>query len=85
MKKKRPYDIETNSGKEKVSLWKNNSRTSKRMIFLKEKGEEIVITYKPCETSSPGGRVLIKLQRNLANSESSGEFKASQRPSHQLY
>lgn len=85
MKKKRPYDTETNSGKEKVSLWKKYCRTLKRMIFLKEKGEEIVITYKPCETSSPGGRVPIKLQRNLADSESSGELKASQRPSYQLY
>lgn len=45
--KKRPYDIKTNSGKEKVSLWEKNSRTLKRMIFLKEKRGESVITYKP--------------------------------------
>lgn len=68
--------------KEKVSLWKKNIRTLKRMIFLK-RGES-VITYKPCETSSPRRRVTIKLSRNLADTESSGEFKASRRPSHWL-
>lgn len=86
--KKRSYDIETNSGKkkkkEKVSLCEKNIRTLKRMIFLKEKRRESIITYKPCKTSSPGRRVTIKLSRNLADSESSGEFKDAQKPSHWL-
>lgn len=45
--------------KEKVSLCEKNIRTLKRMIFLKEKRRESIITYKPCETSSPGRRVTI--------------------------
>lgn len=64
--KKRPYDTKTNSGKEKVSLWEKNSRTLKRMIFLKEKRGESIITYKPWETSSPGRRVTIKTLKKLS-------------------
>lgn len=71
--------------KEKVSLCEKNIRTLKRIIFfLKETRRESIITYKPYETSSPGRRVTIKLSRNLADSESSGEFKDSQKPSHWL-
>lgn len=70
-----PYDTGTNTDKkENVGFWETNSRSLKECHFKgKKRRKEHVTTYKSCETPPRGGKVLIKLTGNLADSGSSGK------------